>query len=235
MRFLSSTWLATRIAFWTVAAVSPCTDAQAQSIPGYPESWRAYDPREVALLPNYCKYTQEFRARVQGGGDLDELARWRSVMGETFEHMHHYCWGLMKTNRGQLLARDQQTRRFYIADAVGEFNYVIERAPPDFIMLPEILTKKGENLIRVGQGPLGMVELERAAELKPDYWPPYALMSDYYKDAGNVPKARDLLERGLALIPDAAALKRRLAELDPNDTPKQPAPRQAPARSTPAQ
>ena len=34
--------------------------AGAAFIPGYPDSVEAYDPRDVALLPRYCKSTQLF-------------------------------------------------------------------------------------------------------------------------------------------------------------------------------
>jgi tetratricopeptide (TPR) repeat protein len=186
----------------------------AAEVPGYPASILAYDAREVAMLPRYCPYTQAFRDHVLGGNNPDEIQRWGSIIGETFHAMHHYCWGLMKTNRGVLLARDEQSRRFYLQDAIGEFEYVIQRAPPDFVLLPEILTKKGENLIRLGQGLNGNLELLRAMELKPDYWPPYAAMSDYYKNAGDLKKAREVLEKGLSASPDAKALKDRLAKLD---------------------
>ena len=64
---------------------------------------------------------------------------------------------------------------------------------------PEIFTKKGENLIRLAKGPLGVIELERAIEAKPDYWPPYAALSDYYKSIGDRAKARDVLRRRLRL------------------------------------
>ena len=205
-----------------VAAVlvvfATCGSAQAQQIQGYP-SVDAYDVREVAMLPRFCPYTQRFRLTVPGGSNPDEINRWKGVMGEVFEHMHHYCWGLMKTNRAVLLARDPQTRLHYLADAVGEFDYVIRRCPPDFFLLPEILTKKGENLIRLGKAPTGLIDLERAAEIKPDYWPPYAQMSDYYKSVGDRDKAREFLERGLSFAPDAVALKRRLAELDASTRP----------------
>ena len=101
-----------------------------------------------------------------------------------------------------------------MSDSIGEFDYVITRAPEDFILLPEILTKKGENLVRLGKGPVGVTQFERAMELKPDYWPPYAYMSDYFKDAGDPKKAREILEKGLSNAPDAKALQRRLAELE---------------------
>lgn len=183
-------------------------------IPGYPDSVEAYDPREVAMLPRYCIHTHTFRGRVPGGNNPVEIERWYSVMGRTFNTMHHYCWGLMKTNRAILLARTRQYRMFYLQDSIGEFDYVINSAPKDFVLLPEILTKKGENLIRLGRAPLGIQELTRAIELKPDYWPPYAVMSDHYKATGDIKKAREVLEKGLSVTPDVKALKMRLAELD---------------------
>jgi tetratricopeptide (TPR) repeat protein len=186
----------------------------AGDIPGYPDSVLAYDPRETALLPGYCKYTQVFRERVKGGDNQVEIDHWYKVMGRTFHDMHHYCVGLMDTNRAVLLARNPRSKAFYLVSSISEFDYVIERAPPDFVLLPEIFTKKGENLIRLAKGPLGVIELERAIEAKPDYWPPYAALSDYYKSIGDRAKARDVLEKAIAITPDATALTRRLTELD---------------------
>ena len=119
----------------------------------------------------------------------------------------------MKTNRAMLLSRDRQVKFAYLTDSIREFDYVIQRAPENFVLLPEILTKKGENLIRLGRAPVGIMELERAAELKPDYWPPFAQISDYYKSVGDRQKAKETLERGLSSSPDAPALRRRLTEL----------------------
>jgi len=172
------------------------------------------------MLPRYCIYTQEFRQRVPGGNDQLKINYWKSAMGESvtgyalFEAMHHYCWGLMKTNRAVILTRDRKFRLFYLESSIGEFDYVIRLAQPDFVLLPEILAKKGENLIRLGKALLGIPELTRAIELKPDYWPPYAHLSDRYKDTGNFKTARDWLEKGLSAAPDTKALKQRLAELD---------------------
>ena len=138
------------VASW-LAAMS-C--ALAQDIPGYPRNVDASDPREVAMLPRYCASTQLFRNAVPGGNDPTARAEWEAILGPTFIHMHHYCFGLMKTNRAVLLSRDPVTRRFYLGDAVTEFDYVITRAPADFVLLPEILTKKAQNLVMLGKGPL---------------------------------------------------------------------------------
>ena len=178
-----------------------------------PASVNAFDPREVALLPKYCMYTQLFRLHVPGGGDNQQIEAWRALMGPTFEDMHHYCFGLMKTNRATLYGLSREQRRFYLSDAVDEFDYVLQRAQKDFVLLPEILVKKGMNLVRLDKGPVAILQFERAIEAKPDYWTAYGELSDFYKQQGNIARAREVLERGLAASPDAPGLKRRMTEL----------------------
>jgi tetratricopeptide (TPR) repeat protein len=182
--------------------------------PGYPQSPYAGDSREMALLPSYCMYTQAFRDVVPGGNNQEEIKRWTSVMGAIFNAMHHYCAGLIQTNRAILFQNTPQERGFYLGDANGEFDYVIERAPQDFYLLPEILTKKGQNLIRLGKGYLSTVEFNRAIELRPEYWQAYAGLSDFYKSTGDFKRAREYLEKGLLSSPDADGLKRRMTEID---------------------
>jgi len=113
----------------------------------------------------------------------------------------------------ELSGQDIQERLHNLGRSIGEFNYVIDRAPRDFPLLPEILTRKGENLIKLRRAPEGVRALFQAIELKPDYWPPYAHISDYYKSFGEIAKARELLEEGLANAPNTK-LKQRLADLD---------------------
>ena len=133
---------------------------------------------------------------------------------KNFMHMHHYCKGLELTNHALYSARTKHDRDDGLRYSIGEFDYTIQRVAPDFAMLPEMLTRKGENLLRLGRAPEAVVELNRAIGLNPAYWPPYAALSDHYKAAGDLAAARDWLEKGLSATPDSKALKRRLAELD---------------------
>jgi hypothetical protein len=211
-KFLIVQWLGSLVVGVALLASAP---AYGQGVPGYPDDVRSgFDPREVAMLPRYCMHTQLFRDAVPGGSNPDEIKRWGAIIGPTFIHMHHYCWGLMKTNRALLLVQSQRYREYYLRESLQEFNYVINRAPPDFKLLPEIFTKKGANLLRLGATREGLEDLEHAISLKQDYWPAYAAMSDYYKDAGDRAKARHWLQTGLTHTPDVGALKQRLAELD---------------------
>ena len=194
-------------------ASSLCRPVSGQEIPGYPDNVQGYDPREIAMLPGYCKYTQLFRDRVPGGNDAKQIAHWYEVMGRPFHAMHHYCWGLMKTNRALLLARTKQVRNYYLHSSIQEFDYVINSSPATFFMLPEIYTKRGENLLRLHELGEGMMSLQHAIDLKPDYWPPYVALADYFKEAGSNAKAVEWLQKGLAAAPNAKPLQERLAAL----------------------
>src|SRR3954469_16076135 len=214
MQTCSMVWWLTRLAF-TAWALLPMAPTYGQGVPGYPDDVRyGYDPREIAMLPRYCTFTQLFRDNVPGGHDVEEFKRWSAIIGPAFNHMHHYCWGLMNTNRALLLVREQRFRDYYLRTSIREFDYVIDRSPAEFKLLPEIITKKGENLLRLGSTQAGLGELERAIAVKPDYWPPYAAIRDHYKDIDDRAKARQWLQAGLAAAPNANALRQRLSELD---------------------
>jgi hypothetical protein len=197
----------------TVLALVAYGGALAQGIPGY-GAIEDYDPREVALVPRYCIHTQLFRDRVPGGSDAGQIKRWYTIMGPAFDSMHHYCWGLMRTNRAILLARTNQAREFYLESSVQEFDYVLRNAPGDFVLRPEILTKKGENLLKLGKVAAGLASLQEAIEMKTDYWPPYVAISDHFKRTGDLTSARDWLMKGLAASPDAQPLTNRLRDWD---------------------
>ena len=173
-----------------------------------------FDPKQLAMLPPYCKYTQLYRQNVPGGNDPQQIERWTSVLGqENFIHMHHYCLGLESANRALYFTSTKQDRDRELTAAVREFDYVVDRVAPDFALLPEILTRRGENLLRLGNAPQGVVDLNRAIALKPDHWPPYAALSDYFKALGDLASAREWVEKGLSAAPGTKALQRRLTEL----------------------
>src|SRR5678816_3303578 len=38
-----------------------------------------FDPKQLAMLPAYCKYTQLYRQNVPGGNDPQQIERWTSI------------------------------------------------------------------------------------------------------------------------------------------------------------
>src|SRR5882672_6349770 len=76
--------------------------------PMHVEAQQSYEATQVYRLPVYCKYTQVFRDHVPGGNNRPEIERWTASMGGSFNHMHHYCWGLMATNRAAFFSSTRQ-------------------------------------------------------------------------------------------------------------------------------
>jgi tetratricopeptide (TPR) repeat protein len=172
------------------------------------------DPKMLAMLPPYCRHSKVYIEHVPGGNNPVEIERWKRVLGESnWHHIHHYCFGLEHTNSVLFKRLSKQERNHRLSNSIAEFDYVILRVRPDFALLPEILTKRGENLMRLGREPEAIVTLMRAIETKPDYWPPYASLSDHYEETGEIKQARAWLEKGLTASPGATALQTRLREL----------------------
>ena len=139
-RFLQLLWLA-------AAAVPIGTNAgSGWDIPGYPSRVTANDPREVAMLPKYCIHTRTFRHSVPGGNNAAEIKRLQAVSGPTYDALHHYCWGLMKTNRALFLTKEKRAKEFWLRGANDDYDYVIVRAAATFPLLPEILPRKARIL-----------------------------------------------------------------------------------------
>jgi len=170
----------------------------------------------AAKLPPYCRNSKSFAPRVPGGTNPAEIERWRTAMGPAFVHIHHYCQGLQLTHRAHFEARTKEARNRELRFSIGEFDFVLARVDSTFPLLPEILTKKGENLLILEKDREAVAALIKAIEVKSDYWPPYAALGDHYKKMGKLDEARNWLERGHAASGGAKALKRRLKELPPN-------------------
>jgi tetratricopeptide (TPR) repeat protein len=171
-------------------------------------------PRVMALLPEYCKYTQGYRGTVPGGNDPEKIREWTAIMGEMFGYMHHYCNGLTHVNFAKFWSNSKRERDYQLQQAILEWDYMINKMQPGEKQLPDFHTRKGESLLALGKAAPAIAEFEQAIAMKADYWPPYANISDYFKDIGNIKMARETLERGLAASPDAKPLTRRLAELE---------------------
>src|SRR5688500_10415613 len=73
-----------------------------------------------------------------------------------------------------------------------------------------VLLVKGQGRMRLGAARRkGLL----AIELRPDYWPAYAVSADHYQDMNESSPSRRWLQRRLQAAPDSKALKRRLDQL----------------------
>lgn len=188
------------------------------SFGSHAETFYEYDRKVFAFLPEWCKYTPLYRPVVpheKSHEDVQrEVRRLNQLMGpRNFRHLHHYCKGLFLVTRARYFETSQVERNRRLNHSIEEFDYVLSRVEPTFVLRPEILTKKGESLAALRR-PEAVEPLQLALQAKPDYWPAYAALSDYFRDIGQVEQARQWLEKGLAASPNTGALQSRLAELN---------------------
>ncbi len=176
-----------------------------------PQSALASKPKnieesEMKLAPAYCRDTQGFGYGDAYSNTSPRAGHWVSLMGNSFWHMHHYCWARIAFNRSQKAGIPAQARKALWESARGDYLYVISNSPRDFVMLPEIYTRLGEVELLLGQPNKANEAFARAREQKPDYWPAYSHWAEFLMKHGKRPEALKGVITGLAYSPESKVL-----------------------------
>lgn len=161
---------------------------------------------ELRLLPRYCPDTMGFTIYGDSTSALPRAKYWVSLMGPSFWHMHHYCAAQISLLRAKRASTSRTQRNALLLNAQDNFQYVIKNATPDFIMLPEIHTRRGETLLLLGKSKEAGEEFASARKIKPDYWPAYSRWAEYLMKNGQRAEALRLVSEGLRYAPDAKVL-----------------------------
>ena len=165
---------------------------------------------EIALLPPFCQDVQSVNGWAQGGRESPRSPMWIAKMGRSFWDMHHYCWARAYANRANNAAATKPQRDYLLKTAIDDMMYVVRRAPAEgMVMLPEIFYLIGQYQIQLGQIGEAAASFKRSRETKADYWPAYAGHADVLLQLGKRNDAKQLLEQGLAIMPNEPALKSR--------------------------
>lgn len=200
---------------------------------------------EVALTHPVCEDAQGMPAGwVQHFRHSPRAPYWESLMGKTFWAVHHYCWALIHLQRAARPGLTKQDRDHMVRVAIGDFYYVVNDAKREgndkFVLLPELYYRAGEAYVVLGEYPQAIAEFERSRQAKADYWPPYVAQAQLHVKLGMRTQARELLDAGLALMPDEPALQEALrkaqagAAAEPRRGQPRPPPRATAAGSAPA-
>jgi hypothetical protein len=168
-------------------------------------------PPEWKMLPEYCIDTQGFK---YGRGGSPNSAKWESMLGETFWDLHHYCLGIVKFNRAQRYGTPPVLRRGMLTSALGDFQYVVERMPPAYVLSPEIYTYVGRSFLLLDRPKEAEDAFMRAQAAKPSYWPAYSWWASYLASHGQPEKARRVAKDGLTHAPNSRTLQLILADLN---------------------
>lgn len=169
---------------------------------------------EIARLPAYCADAQGM-APNSGTPSAPTAAqqRWVAAMGESFWHVHHYCWALLNVNRISLSGMTPQQRAFHYTSAIGDCNYVVSLSPPDFVLLPEIFLRMGQFHLAADRPVDALMHFDKSRQAKPDYWPAYLESSKVNASLKRSHEAINILKAGLEVMPNESRLSDALAAL----------------------
>ena len=196
----------------------PALAAVALAWPGmvhasYPAGWT---DAELALTPPYCQDVQTMRYGDAYSNTSPNAHKWVALMGKGFWALHHYCWALINLARAERVSTAPVIRQGLREGAINDMMYVIHNTPADFVLLPEIFTRKGQVELLLRRTVDAQASFAKARELKPDYWPAYLQWAQYLANAGQKAQARELLAEGLRQAPSSKTLRKFYQDLGGN-------------------
>lgn len=151
------------------------------------------DISELELLPDYCRGTQLIRAI---SGETKPLSEYVAIYGNTFMHLHHYCWALNGENKLAKI-RIETLRISALVSIMANIQYVVNLMPLDFSLLPDILVSKARILFKMERDVEAVGVLFKLTQLRPDYGPAYDELGDYYQHIGDKANAIKSYQQGL--------------------------------------
>lgn len=157
---------------------------------------------ELALTPDFCQDVQTVNGWSQFSNPSPRSPHWVGLMGNTFWGMHHYCWALIHLQRANRAGNTPQFRDWARRQAIDDFGFVVKIAPANFVLLPDVHFRIGDAYVLLGDLGSALVAFEKSREIKPDYWPPYVSEANLMMKVGKKKAALELLEQGLALMPN---------------------------------
>jgi hypothetical protein len=172
---------------------------------------------EKALVSPFCADTEAFGGRPQClTGRSSGAENWHRILGDGFCHVHHYCWAQVKLMRANHRGLSSDTRKLRYSYVVGEYEYVIRNAPPDFVLLPEIYTRLGDVKLLIDKARDAEAAYLKARQLRPDYWPAYSRWIDYLIKTNKKEDAKNLALEGIKFSPESKVLKEQYRKLGGN-------------------
>lgn len=162
---------------------------------------------EMALIPPYCPDTMGFNYGDAYTNTSPRAGYWISLMGKSFWAVHHYCWGLIKLRRADAIGNSKEVRIGTLKNVIAEYNYVLENSTPDFVLRPEVLLRRGDAQLKLGEIGNAMESYEAAIRHKPDYWPAYVNWAEFLLSIKRNKDAQTFLERGLTQLPNEPKLR----------------------------
>lgn len=166
---------------------------------------------EYHLLPAYCRSQSNVEPKFYKRDGSE--AKWSARLGRDFNHIHHYCWGMVSIARSYKAGLTIGARTFHMDRAIDDISFSLNGASPDFVLLPEMYTRLGEALLGIRDDKNAEAAFRRAIEANPAYWPPYVWWSQRLLKQGKTREALALAEEGNKNAPGSKALEKLIDDI----------------------
>lgn len=163
---------------------------------------------QQGILPEWSRYVQGEKFGDPKG------KKYERFFGPTWSHIHHYIWGLDEMNQAFSNYTNIQNRNYFFTSAINNFDYVIQRSTPNFILLPDILFNKGITLSHMNKYVEACMAFKRAINIRNNYIPAYVALSDLLSMNGLKKEAKQIILQGLKFNKSSEILQKKLIELD---------------------
>lgn len=123
------------------------------------------------------------------------ITEWRNRLGPPFEHIHHYCAGLIWLERAKLAGAPHE-RKFALDQARGETRYTRDRVTADPAIFAEVVTHLGMIERFAGRPAEAIDNFDRAIASYPAFPGSYQGKALVLRDQGRLQDAREVLLEG---------------------------------------
>ncbi len=160
----------------------------------------AWTPQEIRAMPAYCA------GRYARHDNPAEYKRWEQLYGPDFLHTHHLCDAIGLLNN-YYKAKSPQERRGLLNEAMGNLNYMIQHAKPDFKLLPDVYWYRSRANVLQEQMGQAVGDLRKAIELDPKQARFYTQAAEYLDKLRQRDDALRLVSEGLRHLPGHKGLQ----------------------------
>lgn len=137
----------------------------------------------------------------------------RGMPGGQGRYQGHFCDGLRFLDRAYASIGNRQEMQHYLNESISNFNYVLTHTQEEDVMRGEVHVGKARALKLAGKKGEAAGQYIQALRYTPNSPAIYLALADFYQEAGNKPKALEMVTEGLRRNPDSKGLKRRYTEL----------------------
>lgn len=174
-------------------------------------AWRAITKADLPYLPEYCAD----HPGLNNLGLRPSGKDWSSIFGASnWVHMSHYCFGVNNLNHALRNSRNKRESTYLAGVAINEFGYVFSHGDPaNWPLAAEAYTHIARAQVIQGRPAQAGGSLEKAIQANPKFVPAYVALAEMYMMSKNNKAALEVVEKGLANVPDSRHLASRFQTL----------------------